>query len=113
MMYGELWWADFGLPDGSEAGFTRPVLIIQDKSFNESGIRTIVVAPLTSNLRLANAPGNVLIEKKESKLSKDSVVVVPQLYALDRSKFREKISKVSRSVMDQVEIGIKLVLGIE
>jgi mRNA-degrading endonuclease toxin of MazEF toxin-antitoxin module len=56
------------VPDGSEAGFTRPVLVVQDDSFNESGIRTIVVVPLTTNLRLAEAPGNVFIGKKESRL---------------------------------------------
>ena len=60
---GEIWWAQLGIPFGSEAGYKRPVLIVQDDSFNESGIRTIVVVPLTTNLRLADAPGNVFIKK--------------------------------------------------
>jgi mRNA interferase MazF len=66
MMRGEIWWADFGVPFGSEAGFRRPVLIVQDDTFNESRIRTIVVLPLTTNLRLLDAPGNVFLRNKES-----------------------------------------------
>jgi mRNA interferase MazF len=111
MTRGEIWWADFGIPYGSEAGFTRPVLIVQDDSFNRSGIRTIVVVPLTTNLRLLDAPGNVLIRKKESKLINDSVIITAQLYAIDRSKFKEKISKVPKEIVEQVENGIKFVLG--
>ena len=112
MMRGEIWRAEFGIPYGSEIGFNRPVLIVQDDSFNESRIKTIIVVPLTTNFRLSDAPGNVLLRKKESKLADDSVIIVAQIYAIDRSRLKEKISKVSRIIMDQVEIGMKLVLGI-
>ena len=112
MIRGEIWWAEFGVPYGSEVGYNRPVLIVQDDSFNESRIKTIVVLPLTTNLRLADAPGNVLLKKKESKLSDDSVVIVAQLYAIDRSRFNERISKITKETMEQVEIGMKFVLGI-
>jgi mRNA interferase MazF len=112
MVHGEIWWAEFGPPYGSEAGFTRPVLIVQDDSFNESRIGTIVVLPLTTNLRLLDAPGNVSVRKKESKLINDSVIIVTQLYAIDRGRLKEKISKVSKETMEQVKIGMKLVLGI-
>jgi mRNA interferase MazF len=112
MIRGEIWWAEFGIPYGSEAGFTRPVLIVQDDSFNKSRINTIVVLPMTTNLRLLDVPGNVLIQKKESKLTKDSVIIVAQLYAVDRGRFKEKISKVGKEIMEQVEVGLKLVLGI-
>jgi len=111
MTRGELWWADFGIPYGSEAGFTRPVLIVQDDAFNVSRIKTIVVLPLTTNLLLLDAPGNVLIRKKESKLINDSVIIVTQPYAIDRSKLKEKISKAAKETMEQVETGMKLVLG--
>jgi mRNA interferase MazF len=111
MIRGEIWWADFGLPDGSEAGFRRPVLIVQDDAFNKSRIKTIVVLPLTSNLRLLDAPGNVLLNKKESKLAEDSVILAAQFYALDRQKFIEKVSKVKRETMEKVETGMMLVLG--
>ena len=111
MIRGEIWWAEFGIPYGSEIGFTRPVLIVQDDSFNESRIKTIVVLPLTTNLNLLNAPGNVLLKKTESKLNKDSVVIVAQLYAIDRGRFNKKVSKVTRKIMEQVETSMKLVLG--
>ena len=64
MTRGEIWWAEFGIPYGSEIGYTRPVLIVQNDSYNESRIRTIVVLPLTTNIRLIDAPGNVLLKKK-------------------------------------------------
>ena len=112
MTHGEIWWAQFGVPFGSEPGFKRPVLIVQDNSFNESKIKTIVVVPLTTNLRLAEAPGNVLVKKKDSKLTEDSTIVVAGLYAIDRERFVEKVSKISNEIMEKVEDGIKLVLGI-
>jgi len=112
MIRGEIWWATFGIPYGSEPGYTRPVLIVQDDSFNESRIKTVVVLPLTTNLRLLEAPGNVLIKKGESKLLNDSVIIVAQLYAIDRNRFKEKISKVTKEIMEQVETGMKLVLGL-
>ena len=112
MMRGEIWRAEFGIPYGSEIGYTRPVLIVQDDTFNESRIRTVAVLPLTTNLRLLDAPGNVFLGKKESKLPNDSAIIVAQLYAIDRSRLKEKISKVTKPIMKQVEIGMKLVLGI-
>ena len=111
MIRGEIWWAEFGMPYGSEIGHTRPVLIVQDDSFNESRIKTVVVLPLTTNLRLLDAPGNVFLEKKETRLLNNSVIIVAQLYAIDRSRLREKISKVNKRIMEQVEVGMKLVLG--
>jgi mRNA interferase MazF len=111
MIRGEIWWAEFGIPYGSEIGYTRPVIIVQDNSFNESRIKTIVVLPLTTNLRLLDAPGNVLIRRKESKLTGDSVIVVSQLYSIDRGRFKEKIAKVNKEIMEKVETGMKLVLG--
>ena len=112
MIRGEIWWAEFGIPYGSEIEYNRPVLIVQDDGFNESRIKTIGVLPLTTNLRLVAAPGNVFLKKKESKLNNDSVIIVAQLYAIDRSRFKNKISKITKETMEQVEIGMKLVLGI-
>jgi mRNA interferase MazF len=113
MTRGEIWWAEFGMPYGSEAGYKRPVLIVQDDAFNESRIKTIIVLPLTTNVRLADAPGNILIGKKESKLKDDSVVIAVQFYALDRSRLKDKISKINKGTMEKVEVGMKLVLGIK
>jgi len=109
MTRGEIWLGEFGIPYGSEIGYSRPVLIVQDDGFNESRIKTIVVLSLTKSLRLLDAPGNVLIKKNESKLKEDSVIIVTQLYAIDKSRLKGKYSKIT---MEKVEIGMKLVLGI-
>jgi len=100
-----------GVPFGGEPGFTRPVLIVQDDTFNASRISTIVVLPLTSNLAYAEAPGNVLITKSESKLKKDSVIIMSEIKVVDRQRLIEKISKVDRAVMEKVEAGMRFVLG--
>ena len=112
MTRGEIWWADFGIPFGSEPGFRRPVLIIQDDSFNKSKINKVIVVPLTTNLLLENAPGNVLLEKEESSLSKDSVIVVSQIGVLDKNRLIERVSRISKGMIEDVEYGIKMVLGI-
>ncbi|MHB9296838.1 putative mRNA interferase MazF [Pillotina sp. SPG140] len=112
MIRGELWWVDFGIPFGSEAGYRRPALIVQDDAFNESRLKTVIVLPLTTNTRLADIPGNVLIYSTESKLTKNSVILVTQLYALDKQKFIEYISKIRKETMEKVENGMKVVLGL-
>jgi len=113
MTRGEIWWADFGVPFGSEIGFRRPVVIIQDDAFNRSKINTVIIIPLTTNLVLAEAPGNVFIEKEESKLSKDSVLIVSQLSAIDRKRLIEQAGKLEKQIMEETEEGIKLVLGMK
>ena len=113
MIRGDIWWADFGIPFGSEPGFRRPVLLIQSDAFNKSQLNTIVVIPLTTNLMLENAPGNLLLEKRESGLSKDSVIVVSQIYAIDKHRLIERVYTVNRSILGEVEYGIKMVLGFE
>lgn len=112
MIRGEIWWADFGLPFGSEPGFKRPVLIVQDNSFNNSKINTIVVIPMTTNLLLEKAPGNIFLGKEDSKLAKDSVIVVSQIYAIDRQRMIEAVCKLDKSIIHEVEYGLKMVLGI-
>jgi mRNA interferase MazF len=107
---GEIWWADLPDPRGSEPGFRRPVLVIQADSFNRSRIQTVVVAVISSNLRLAEAPGNVLLLKKDSDLQLDSVINVSQLITLDRTFLTEAISKISGIVMSRVESGLRLIL---
>jgi len=112
MTRGEIWWADFGIPFGSEPGFKRPVLVIQDDEFNKSKIRTVIVVPFSTNLLLADAPGNVLLEKKVTDLSKDSVLVASQVTTVDRSRVIEKISTIDHRFFGEIEDGIKIVLGI-
>ena len=112
MTRGELWWADFGIPFGSEPGYKRPVLIIQNDFFNNSKMNTTIVIPLTTNLILADAPGNILITKHQSKLKKDSVITISQIEVIDRRRLIEKITKVDRSIIEKIENNILFVLGI-
>lgn len=110
MSRGEIWWADLPEPRGSEPGYRRPVLVIQANSFNQSGIRTIVVAILTSNLRLAEAPGNVFLPARVTGLPRDSVVNVSQLLTLDRLFLTEEVGKLPSRVLAEVDAGLRLVL---
>ena len=113
MTRGELRWADFGIPFGSEPGCRRPVLIVQEDVYTQSRLNTVMVVPLTTNLLLEGAPGNVFLSKEESRLSKDSVIVVTQLSAIDKKRLMESISKVTQETIEDAETGIKMVLGIE
>ena len=113
MIRGELWWADLGVPFGSEPGYKRPVLIIQNDFFNKSKINTTIVVPLTTNLLFADAPGNILITKSESKLEKDSVITISQIEVIDRQRLIEKITKIDKDIMKKVENNIMFILGIK
>jgi mRNA interferase MazF len=108
---GEIWWADLAEPRGSEPGFRRPVLIVQGDAFNRSAIATVVVVPLTSTLRWADAPGNVLLKARSTGLSRDSVANVSQLVALDRTALTDQAGRISASKLDLVLRGIDVVLG--
>lgn len=113
MIRGEIWWADLGVPFGSEPGFKRPVVVIQDDSFNKSKIQTVIVSSITTSLNLADAPGNVYIEKKESGLPRDGVVNISQISTLDKKRLTEKICTLSQGSMAEIDYGIKLVLNIQ
>jgi mRNA interferase MazF len=86
------------------------VLVIQANSFNRSRIQTVIVAVISSNLRLAEAPGNVLLPVQARGLARDSVVNVSQLITLDRSFLTEPIGKIPERVMSEVVAGLRLVL---
>ena len=108
---GEVWWADLGEPQGSEPGYRRPVVVVQSDSFNRSKISTVVCVPLTSNLRWADAPGNVLLEASLTGLPKDSVANVSQILALDRSVLADRVGTLQERKLDLVLYGIDVVLG--
>ena len=112
MKRGEIWWADLPNPVGSGPGYKRPVLVVQSNPFNASRIATVIVATVTSNLALAEAPGNVRIAKSDSGLPQPSVVNVSQLITLDRSILTKKIKVLPGAVLDKVDIGLKLVLAL-
>jgi mRNA interferase MazF len=112
MLRGELWWAELPDPEGSEPAYTRPVLVIQSDHFNRTQIRTVLIVPLTSNLRLASAPGNVFVGVPTSGLAKDSVINTSQIYPLSKSRLIERVTLLDSDTMRLVEAGIRLVLGL-
>ncbi len=112
MKKGEVWWASLDKPRGSEPGYRRPVVVVSSNEFNKSKISTVIVAVITSNLRLADAPGNFQVARKESGLSKESVVNVSQLLTLDKSFLTEKVGRLPPKKMVSLNEGLKLVLSI-
>ena len=112
MIRGDIWWVDFGDPLGSEPGWRRPAIIVQSDDFNKSDMNTTIVIPLTTNLRLAEFPDNVLLSKQDSKLSKDSVAVTPQITVIDSIRLVEHVSVLPISSMTSISEGIRLLLGL-
>lgn len=110
---GDVFWANLPEPTGSGPGLRRPVLIVQGNAFNRSRIATVVAVPLTSNLRLATAPGNVALRARATGLPKDSVANVSQIVTIDRGLLTERTGHVSESQLEAVLSGIDLVLGRE
>jgi mRNA interferase MazF len=108
---GEIWWASVADPAGSGPGFRRPLLILSANSFNESRINTVIAAVVTSNLRLAEAPGNVRLPTKGTGLSKASVVNVSQLITVDKSFLTERLGRLSPRLLSEVDEGLRLVLS--
>ena len=109
---GDVWWADLGEPAGSAPGYRRPVVIVQSDAFNRSRIRTTIGVVLTSNLKLVDAPGNVLVRAKASGLPKDSVANVSQLVTLDWQACTDKGGRLSAQTMTLLDAGLKLVLAL-
>lgn len=107
---GDIFWIDLDEPSGSEPGYRRPHVVIQNNVFNRSRINTVVVCILTSNLRRANAPGNVLLESGEANLPQQSVVNVSQVFTVNKSQLEEKIGRVSEARICQIINGVQLVI---
>jgi len=105
---GDIFWIDFDEPSGSEPGYRHPHVVIQNNLFNRSLINTVVVCALTSNLKRANAPGNVLLNKGEANLPKKSVINISQIFTVNKSELSEKIGSLTRERFSQVYEGIKL-----
>lgn len=108
---GEIWWADLPEPSASEPGYRRPVMVAQCDAFNRSRIRTVVCVPLTSNLRWADAPGNVLLDEGATGLPKASVANVSQIATLDREWLTDKVGELPEEKLQLVLFGIDILLG--
>lgn len=109
---GQIWWADLGEPGGSAPGFRRPVVVVQSDAFNHSRIRTVIAVVLTGNLRLIDAPGNVLIPGKAAGLPKDSVANVSQVVTLDRDFLGDVAGRIRGQLLTDIDNGLRLVLGL-
>ncbi len=108
---GEIWWSDLGEPVSSAPGYRRPVLVVQGDALNRSRIATVVCVPLTSNLKWADAPGNVALTARATGLDKDSVANVSLVVALDKAQLIERVGKVTARKLELVLAGVDVVLG--
>ena len=108
---GEIWWAELPDPAGSGPGFRRPVVVVQGDAFNASSLATVVVVPLTSNLRWSEAPGNVRVTARMTGLPRDSVANVSQIVTLDRAMMMDRVGKLTTAKLDLVLAGLDIVLG--
>ena len=109
---GEVWWVDFGDPVGSEPGYRRPAVIVSSDRFNASRIATVIACAVTSNMRLALAPGNVELANSTAGLTKPSVVNVSQTLTINKAQLLERIGALSAALMRQVDDGLRLVLSL-
>lgn len=107
---GDVYWLDLEEPGGSEPGFRHPFVVIQNDAFNKSKINTTVVCALTSNLKLASAPGNILLNKGEANLPKSSVVNISQVMTVDKSDFKEKIGQLSKKRIEEIVVGFEFLI---
>jgi len=110
MYRGEIWWANLPNPVSSELGYRRPVLIIQDDIFTQSRISTVIVIVITSNTRLADAPGNVLLPREASGLSKNSVANVSQVFTVDKTSLVERIGSLPNYLQEEIDEGLRTIL---
>jgi mRNA interferase MazF len=107
---GDVFWVDLGKPSGSEPGYRHPHLVIQNNVFNRSRINTVVVCSLTSNLQRAHSPGNVMLNKGEANLTKQSVINITQIFTVDKGDLAEKMGTITGERMAQVLQGIELLI---
>ena len=107
---GDLYWIDLGEPTGSGPGYRHPHVVIQNDVFNQSRINTVVVCALSSNLKRATAPGNVELKQGEAGLPKASVVIVSQIFTVDKSQLVEHIGTLGDKRVRQIVAGVELVL---
>lgn len=107
---GDLYWIDLDAPRGSAPGYRHPHVVVQNNLFNGSRIGTVVVCALTSNVKRAAAPGNVLLKKGEANLKKDSVVNITQLVTVNKTDLVERIGTLAPFKVREIIDGVKLLI---
>jgi mRNA interferase MazF len=109
---GEIWWTNLPAPLASEPGYRRPIIIIQSNDFNLSNIATVIAVVITSNIKLAQAPGNIFLPQKVSGLIKDSVVNISQIITVDKTFLSECVAILPQNYIRQIEESVRLVLSL-
>lgn len=109
---GEIWWADLPEPKGSMPGYRHPVLILQSDKFNRASLDTIIGVVITTNLRLENMPGNILITPRQSGLAQDSIINITQIVTANKTDLMEFVGTLSERKMEQIDEGLRLVLSL-
>ena len=112
MNRGEIWWTALPAPQGSEPGYCRPILIVQNDEFNRSNINTLIGMSITSNLSLAAAPGNMLLRSNVSGIQKDSVANISQIVTVEKRFLTEHVGKLDHRTMQQIDDGLRMVLDL-
>lgn len=110
MYRGEIWWANLPDPLGSEPGYRRPILIVQDDIFTQSRISTVIVVIITSNTQLAQAPGNVLLPREATGLLRDSVANVSQIFTVDKTFLVERVGSLPEHLQEEIDEGLRTIL---
>ena len=106
---GDIYWVDLGVPRGSSPGFRHPHVVVQNNLFNTSRINTVLVCVVTSNLRRAAAPGNVMLQRGEAGLPRPSVVNTSQVYTVDKSQLVERLGSLSERRIREIVDGLRLI----
>lgn len=112
MKRGEVWWADLAAKRGSEPAYRRPVVIVQENALTQSRLQTVMVIPLTTNLKRAHAPGNVLLSRRQTSLRSDSVALGCQVITLDKSFFAEQATTLHEGAMAKIDAALKVTLAL-
>ena len=108
---GDIFWADLPAPRGSEPGYRRPVVVIQQTAINASYINTILCVPLATQTRLSGSPGNVLLSMKQTGLPQVSVANVSQLVSLDKRFLDAYVATLPRHTLEDILDGVELMMG--
>ncbi len=109
---GEIWWTTLPAPVASEPGYRRPIIVVQANEFNHSNIATVIAIVITSNIMLAQAPGNIFLPQNVSGLPKDSVVNISQIITVDKTLLSECVGSLPQKYIRQIEDSIHLVLSL-
>jgi mRNA interferase MazF len=112
MKRGEIWWAVLEIPKGSEPGYRRPVVIVSGNPLNDSGLRTVVTIPVTSNMAREAIAGNVRLPSRRTGLSRNSVALATQIGSTDKRFLLDRIGRVPDDIMSSIDNALRLVLAL-